>query len=252
MDVKSILKRYSVQALIIALSIAAFVGLVVTFHSSGVTYTIEEVNVEPMVSGNGGSLVMTCNATPAVGDVILASIISFSSSGLPYVSSVSQANVAWTEIINGSYQMSSDQYFGNCIWEGIVSSSPGKSVAISFGNSNGMCSADAMEFSGVSNNASADQIATSSGLSAAITTGTTSALSQSNELCIGSIACQTSVTNPTNSYILIDGSLQGPLSNSLFYLISTSTNGQSTGATVSSTYYSGLIATFFAKGENAS
>jgi hypothetical protein len=247
MDLHSIWTRWKVQTLIIVVFVAAFVGLAVTFHP-GTAQILEEVNVEPTVAGNVNSLTMTCNATPTAGNVIFASIISSSTSGFPYVSSVVQTNVAWTQIINGSYQVSSVQYIGNCIWEGIVNSGAGTSISISFGNTNGVCVADAAEFSGVWTNTTSDKIASSCGLSASVTTGTTSTLSQDNELCIGSIMCQSNVTSPTNGYNLIDGSLnQGSWSDSLLWLASSDTVGQSTGITVSSSdYYSGLIATFFA------
>jgi hypothetical protein len=184
------------------------------------------------IATSSSTLTLTLNNTPASGNILVAVIGTFGSYP-PLVSSIAQqsGNVTWTQ------QKYSSQYniYGRRveIWTGIVSGTVSPTLTITLAASQGGSSAladpviaNVAEYSGLDTTSLLDTSATSTGTyTTTLTTGTTPTTSQADELWIGglfyvtNLASGGTITAPTNSFTLYDGTSHGSsVTTSLAYL----------------------------------
>ncbi len=214
------------------------------------------------IAGNSSSLSITLDSTPGNGNMLIAAIGTYGSYP-PYVSSISQSNVTWTQQVTSS----SWSLYGRRveIWAGVVSYgvSPSSTLTIYLGDSGSGANsdpiiADVCEYSGIVTSNFRDQTGTALGsYTRPLSTGTTPTTTQPNELWIGGIfnVCDAANGNndssPTNGFTMLDGA--GSVysqTKSLAYLekivSSTGTASCSVTGGAYSTYeaYAGCIATF--------
>jgi hypothetical protein len=213
-------------------------------HAAGIT----RVNLEPRGTTTGSSISITCNATPASGDVLIACVAT-SGNINPAISAIIQTGVTWSVV---KEEDDSDRYAYAHIWIGIVGSGAGRGVVVSLNaaaNEGAVC--DICEYSGIATSNYLDARSSAFGVTGP-STGSVSTTS-ANELWIGCIACGLSSSanqrSPTNGFSLIDGVSYSRVS--LGYLekiVNTTGTARSSVTSSRLTGYCGCIATFKAVG----
>lgn len=152
------------------------------------------------------SISVTMTSTPTSGDMLIATIGTYSSTAFATVSSISETGVTWTRQAQETY--GSGSYWRVVeIWAGVVGSGALTSITINLAVAADYGAiADVCEYSGLLTSGFLDKTAVNTGSSTAPDTGTTATTTQPNELWIGNTGVAASPqTNPTNGFTLLDG-----------------------------------------------
>jgi hypothetical protein len=224
--------------MLLALMLLSFMAMfqlpVSPVHATGIT------RVQGNCKGTGTSspIVVNMTNTPISGDILIAvvGVYASSSPSTPSVSGITETGVSWSRQVDN---FSAVSYLDVEIWVGVVGSGALKGITISIGVSITQAIADVCEYSGLLTSGYLDKTAGTNGDSNSPNTGTTSTTTQSFELWIGGITTYyASLHNPTNGFTLLDGLVTGYLER-----IATSTGNAYSGASMSSNYWVGCIAT---------
>jgi hypothetical protein len=223
--------------------------LVIDFVSTApTTFSLPRVQGNARgTSLNATSFKVTLTSTPISGDVIVLTFGDYYMLGsvVVKISSISQTGVTWAKVINSTFN---DGGWGDSeIWFGVVGSGASKNVTLTLSGSPTSAVADACEYSGVATSNYVDKTAINSGDGTPSDTGTTATTTQANELWIGSIAVASDTTqsNPTNGFTLLDGNYYGLVSEAYLEKIVPATGTADSGTTLDmNNAWAGCIATF--------
>ena len=215
---------------------------------------------------SGTTISVALLTAPTNGNVvILTAALRSGSSGQSVISSIAETGVNWSSGGAGKQVgllanfASGSHYEDGEIWLGLVGSGASTSITVTLSavpNAGGYSFpggvVDVCEYSGIATTSFLDKTATSSNAGSTTTapssTGTTATTSQANELLIGESAVMSySQSSPTNGFALLDGAIpyQGTgTSNAYLEKIVSSTGAYGSGATFTSSFWVGCIATF--------
>jgi hypothetical protein len=204
-------------------------------------------------STDAGSFNVVLSQAPVEGNYLVLAYTSAGQAANPTIASITQTNVVWTLKASNTPTAYSDAE----IWLGVVGADAGTTIAVTVENGGAGFNfeiADVCEWStltGFDKEASDEGDLTASGNS-----GTTDATTVDSELVVcavggfsGSAASDTTQTDPTNDFTLLDGVsiARGSDYQSLAYLykIVDAAGAQNSGSTfAASAYWGGCIATF--------
>ena len=186
---------------------------------------------------------VTMTDTPVAGNLLIAVVGSDNYPNNQPVTSISQTGVSWSLAVLGG-----DTGVLVEVWYGVVGAGASKDITVNFaGGHNYGAIVNVCEWSGLAISSPVDKTATSP-FGSAFVTGTTPTTSQADELCVGGIDSAGPESAPTNSFTLLDGTIQQHyLYCSYLYRIVSSTGAYGCGVTGDS-WSSGAIATFKASG----
>ena len=193
---------------------------------------------------------VTMSSTPINGNVLVAVIGTYSTADYRTVSSITQANVVWTQQVVKSSE--ADTYYQRIeIWFGVAAASASVDVSVNLNNyANRWAIADICEYSGVLTASFLDKTASNSGVSLNTDTGTTGATTQADELWIGgtlAVGSTSTQATPTNGFTLLDGAATSQDSLAFLEKIVSGTGTANSGTTISGVTnraWTGVIATF--------
>ena len=170
---------------------------------------------------------VTMNNTPIESNLLIAVVGSDSYPNNVPVTGISQTGVTWSLAVLGG-----DTGVLVEVWYGVVGAGASKDITVNFaGGHNYGAIVNVCEWSGLAISSPVDKTATSP-FGSAFVTGTTPTTSQADELCVGGIDSAGPESAPTNSFTLLDGTIQQHyLYCSYLYRIVSSTGAYGCGVT---------------------
>jgi len=234
------LKKALISLFIILICISAVLNFNVVYANPSIT------RVQGNARGGGSSspLTVTLVQTPTDGNVLIAVIGSYGSTGISSVSSIEDGNgkVTWTKQVSKN-----DGYYRDVeIWLGVITSGASTTQTVTLSGSLHNVVADICEYSGIVTSNFLDKTATHTAYSSNPDTGTTTTTGQANELWIGGTAIASqSQSTPTNGFSLLDGTLYGYISVAYLEKIVSLEGTANSGTTADGdNFWVGCIATF--------
>jgi len=217
---------------------------------------ITRVQGPAMNTATSSPLTVTLTSTPTSGNVLIAVVGVYATSSNDLSTAITQTGVTWYDVHQNIQKEPGNAIYSIQIWAGIIGAGASKSVSIDFtftGSGSGTinaATADICEYSGLSTSYIqtnyCDQFASALGSGNPTSTGTTPTTTYANELWIGAILLPgASQTASTNSFALIDGTLNNGISVAYLENIVTSTGTASSSTTTTGTaQWYGEIVTF--------
>jgi hypothetical protein len=212
------------------------------------TRTVTRVQSANGAVGTSAASSFTVTVTAPTSGNTLVAVISTRSTSVNAVSSISQNGATWSRVASTTGTAGTTTE----IWYAPNVSGAGTTVTINL-NASLFAAAVVTEYSGVLSASPVDVAATSTGSGTTAATGTTATTTQANELWIGGIGLVSSsytLGTPINSFSSVGPATSGSVTagnNARVYALEkivTTTGTANSGGTISSSQWSGAIATF--------